>query len=255
MPGTETQRTAEFRRITELESESPTVVEGLPGHGLVASIAVDQITDQLGLEKHGVIQSEEFPPVATFSDGKVGDLVRVYAGEEPSIMTLQSDIALPPNAFKPLGDCVLNDLADEFEKAVFLAGSPAQSEETVGTVRGVATTDRMKKRLEDAEIEIPEDRGIVGGITGSLVNDCYHADVPAAVLIVEANPYLPDPNAARAVVEEALEPLLGFDIDTSELVEQAERIQRQKQQIAQQLKQRQAQGQTQEPSGGPGMYQ
>ncbi|MFB6198449.1 MAG: proteasome assembly chaperone family protein, partial [Halobacteriaceae archaeon] len=38
---------ANFELEVEIEAESPTLIEGLPGLGMVASIAVDQITSQL----------------------------------------------------------------------------------------------------------------------------------------------------------------------------------------------------------------
>lgn len=226
-----------FEKTTELAAESPTLIEGLPGLGLVASIAVDRITKQLGLELHGTIVSEDFPPVTSFHDGRVRDTVRVYAGEDPAVMTLQSDVPIPPSAVESLSQCVLNDLADEFDRAVFLAGAPAESEEQIGDVIGVATTDELEEALTGAGITLAEGTGTIGGVTGALVNDCYHADIPAVVLIVRSHPYIPDPGAARDVIEEALEPLVEFDIDTQELLEQADEIQQQKQQIAEQLQQ------------------
>ena len=245
-----------FERTTELQARSPTLVEGLPGLGLVAAIAVDQITRQLGLEQHGTVVSDEFPSVAAFDDGRVRDAVRVYAGADPAVMTLQSDIPIPPTAVDSLSRCVLSDLADEFERAIFLAGAPAESEDQIGEIVGVATTDDLEAALADAGITLAEGSGVVGGVTGALLADCYHGDVPAAVLVVRSNPYIPDPAAARAVVEEALEPLVEFDIDTQELLEQAEEIQRQKRQIAEQLQQYQQQQQQQgQPSVMPGMYQ
>jgi uncharacterized protein len=242
-----------FEKTTELGTESPTLIEGLPGLGLVAAIAVDQITKQLELDQHGTIVSDDFPPVAAFDDGRVRDAVRVYAGKDPAVMTLQSDIPIPPAAVDSLSQCVLSDLAEEFEQAIFLAGTPAESEDEIGEVVGVATTDDLEAALTDAGITLADGSGVVGGVTGALLADCYHDDVPAAVLIVRSNPYIPDPAAARAVIEEALEPLVEFDIDTQELLEQAEEIQKQKQQIAEQLKQYQQQ-QDQQPAM-PGMYQ
>jgi uncharacterized protein len=242
-----------FEKTTELETESPTLIEGLPGLGLVAAIAVDQITKQLELDQHGTIVSDDFPPVAAFDDGRVRDAVRVYAGEDPAVMTLQSDVPIPPTAVESLSQCVLSDLAEEFEQAIFLAGAPAESEDEIGEVVGVATTDDLETALTDAGITLADGSGVVGGVTGALLADCYHSDVPAAVLIVRSNPYIPDPVAARAVIEEALEPLVEFDIDTQELLEQAEEIQKQKQQIAEQLQQYQQQ-QDQQPAM-PGMYQ
>jgi len=240
-----------FETHTSLAAESPTLIEGLPGLGLVASIAVDQITRQLDLEQHGTIRSDDLPPVASFDEGRVRDLVRVYAGADPAVMTLQSDVPIPPAAFESLSETVMTDVADEFERAVFLAGAPANSEETIGEVVGVATSGEMEAALEDADITLAEGPGVIGGVTGSLLADCAHHDVPAAVLIVESNPYIPDPGAARAVIEDALEPLVEFDIDTAELLEQAEEIQEQKQQIAEQLQQYQQQ-EEQPPTG---MYQ
>lgn len=245
---------ARFEQVSALDASAPTLIEGLPGLGMVASIAVDRITTQLDLQYHGNIQSDEFPPVASFSDGLVRDPVRVYAGEDPSVMTLKSDVPIPPNAIESLSECVHNDLAEAFDRAVFLAGAPADAEADIGSVTGVATTKELKADLIDADIELAEESGAIGGITGGLVADSYHNNVPAAVLIVRCDPRLPDPKAARAVIEQALEPMVDFDIDTSGLKEQAQQIQRQKQQIAEQLQQMQ-QRQQGEPAQTGAMYQ
>lgn len=245
---------ARFERVSDVEAESPTLIEGLPGLGMVSSIAVDQITSQLDLDYHGNIQSDAFPPVAAFNEGRIRDAVRVYAGTDPSVMTLQSDVPIPPNAIQSLSACVHQDLAEEFDRAVFLAGAQADSEEQIGEVSGVATSDEMEAELTEAGIDLAKESGAIGGVTGGLVVDCFHDDVPAAVLIVRCDPRLPDPQAARDVIENALEPLVDFDIDTSELEEQAEEIQQQKQQIVQQLQQMQ-QGEDGETTQTRAMYQ
>ncbi|QLD89577.1 proteasome assembly chaperone family protein [Natronomonas salina] len=214
-----------FEGDTALPTDSATLVEGVPGLGMVAAITVDQLRTQLGLEQHGTIVSEDLPPVVAFQDGRVRDAVRVYAGRDPAVMTLESDVPIPPAAVDSLSQCVIDDLAESLERAVFLAGAPAQSEEQIGEVVGVATTMDLEHALADADIALAEGSGAVGGVTGSLLKDCYHANLPAAVLIVGSNPYLPDPTAARAVIEDALEPLVDFDVDTGALVERAEEIQ------------------------------
>lgn len=245
--------TATVERLGDFDADGATLIEGLPGHGLVASIAVEQITEQLGLEHHANIVSEAFPPVVTFENGRVRDIVRVNTGRDPDVMTLQSDLVLPPVAYQALADAVIEDLANQFERAIFLVGTPAESEARIGDVSGIATTDAVQAELEDAGISLAIDRGLVGGITGALANACYHGNVPAAVLIVRANPYLPDPAAAEALIEEALEPLMAFDIDTEILRDRADQIQQQLQQIAEQYE-RMVQDQ---PSQGPlpSMYQ
>ncbi len=230
-----TNTAATCERFTTFDASDATLIEGLPGHGLVASIAVDRISDLLGLDHHAVIRSDAFPQVASFDDGLVQDTVRIYAGDEPPIMTLQSDIPIPTDAASALSDCVVDEYAAACERAVFLAAAPAQKEEQLGEVLGLGTSEAMREQLLDAGVDIAPDTGVVGGVTGALVNACYQADVPAMLLLVRADPNVPDPAAARAVIETALEPLVEFDIDTTPLEEEAERIQTKKAQIAQEL--------------------
>lgn len=243
-----------FHQLSDIDAESPTLIEGLPGLGLVAAIAVDQITTQLELDHHGTIRCSDLPPIASFKDGRVRDSVRVYAGTDPAIMTLQSDLSIPPTAFDSLTECVLQDLSHEFNRAIFLAGAPAQSEDEIGEVTGVTTTDEFESDMHAAGITIAEGNGIVGGVTGALLDGCYERDIPAALLIVKANPYIPDPSAAQAVIETALEPLVEFDIDTSELRTQADEIKQQMHQIAEQYQQM-AEEQSQPQPATPSMYQ
>lgn len=248
-------RQASFEQYAKLQAESPTLIEGLPGHGLVASIAVDQIRKQLDLEHYDSIWSNDFPPVVTFQNGLIRDLVRVYDGADPDVMTLHSDLALPPAAFDTLAESVLTKLAPKFERGVFLAGAAAESDEQVGEVTAVATTEGMREEIASVGIDLAHEQGMVGGITGAIVKECYHADVPAGVLIVRAHPFLPDPGAARDLIENALEPLVEFDIDTTELREQADEIQQQMAQVAQQYQQMSQEGKPKEQQAVPGMYQ
>lgn len=228
--------TATYQRFTVLDAEGLTLIEGLPGHGLVASIAVDQITDQLDLEYHGVNWSDAFPQVTSFDDGIVQDTVRIYAGGDPPVMTLKCDVPFPTEAAPALSDCEIEEFAETFGHAIFLAAAPAKSDDQLGKVIGLGTDQRMKDELVAAEVEIATETGIVGGVTGALVNACFQAKVPTILLLVRADPQVPDPRAARAVIEKALEPLVKFDIDTEPLDEQAERIQAKKAQVARELK-------------------
>lgn len=245
---------ATCQRFTPFEADGTTLIEGLPGHGLVASIAVDRITEQLDLDYHGNIRSDAFPQVTSFDEGLIQDTVRVYAGDGPSVMTLKSDIPIPTEAAPALSDCVVSEFAAECDRAIFLAAAPAQSEEQLGEVTGLGTNQAMKDELVEAGVEIAPETGVVGGATGALVNACYQAEVPAMLLLVRADPNVPDPGAARAVIETALESLVAFDIDTAPLQEEADRIQSKKAQIAQEM---QAAQEAEEPTSmqARAMYQ
>jgi uncharacterized protein len=238
--------TCSFERLREIDGEDPTLIEGLPGMGLVAAITVEHVRRDLGLEEVGHLRSAGFPPVAAFEDGLVEETLRVYGTDDPALLTLQSSIPVPEEAVRPLSRCVLQDLAHDFEQAIFLVGAPAQSEDDLGQVTGIATDTDQRDRLQDAGIELAEENGAIGGVTGGLLQACYRASVPAVALVVRCRPQIPDPGAARAVIEEGLEPLVDFDLDTSALDEREEEIQRRLEQVAQQYQQAQARSATPE---------
>lgn len=173
----------------------------MPENGVVGSIAVNQVTRQLDLELKGNVVSESFPPVTTFGEGYVRDLVRVYAGTAPPIVVPQCDIPLFGDAIADLAAYIVHDLAADCERAIVLAGT-----------------------------------------SGVVVNDCYHADIPTITLVVKAHPFLPDPVAAKAVIEKALEPLVDFEIDTRALKEEADDIRQKMEQVAQYFEQLQTGG-------------
>lgn len=248
-----------FERLTDLDAERPILVEGLPGTGLVASITVDLLTRQLSLGHHGTILSDTFPPVASFNDGTMRDPVRVYSGRDPDVMTLHSDVVLPEVAYRALAQVVLGDLAPEFERAIFIAGAPATEAEPAGDVVGVATTDTVETELAAANVPLAEGVGLIGGVTGALLLECFHAGVPAAALVVRCAPYEPDPLAAKTLVETALEPLVHFEIEADELETRAEEIGEQLQQVADHFQETQTQqlpsGTTRRESSSPSMFQ
>lgn len=231
--------TCSFERVREIDAESPTLIEGLPGMGLVASIAVEQVREHLDLDEIGHLRSDAFPAVASFEDGLVDEPVRVYGGTDPAVLTLQSSIPVPEEAVGALADCVLEELAPAFEQAIFLVGAPAQSEEEIGDVSGVASTEAERERLRGVGIELAGQTGAIGGPTGALLQACFRSEVAAVALIVRCRPKVPDPGAARAVIENGLERLVDFDLDTTDLQERDEEIQRQMEQVAHQFQQAQ----------------
>lgn len=241
--------------LADLDIEAPTLIEGLPGHGLVASIAVDHIVTELDLSPVGGIRTDEIPPVMSFADGRVHDTVRVAGGTDPAILTLRGDVMLPAESHRPFSTSVLSDLADRIDRGIFLAAAPAKEEDEHGTILGVATEETMQDELEGAGVELAAGTGLVGGVTGALVNECYRRDIPAALLLVRADPLVPDPEAAQRVIDEALEPLVDFDIDTGDLLEQADEIQQRKAQVARQLAATAGEDDEAESAANPAMFQ
>ncbi|UWG46485.1 Archaeal enzyme of ATP-grasp superfamily [Halanaeroarchaeum sp. HSR-CO] len=230
--------TMRFETHANLPTEGATLIEGLPGHGMVASIAVEQIVDQLDMTHAASVESDAYFPILTYRDGGLQDAVRVYAHADASLLALMSDTAIPPDAFPALGETLVGELATRLSRAIFLVEVPTERGTEDGVVTAVGSTDDLRSSLLDASITIEREEGLLIGPTGALASAFYHAGVPTVVLLVKTglDPFVPDPGGAKTLIDEALEPLVDFAIDTTPLAARAEAIRADMQSMATQLK-------------------
>ena len=67
---------------------------GFPGSGLVGSIALQYMVDQLQFEQIGTITSKFFPPLAMMNRGVINEPVRLY--EKGNLAAIVADIPIHP---------------------------------------------------------------------------------------------------------------------------------------------------------------
>jgi uncharacterized protein len=223
---------AQIRSVTELELDSPFLVEGLPGVGLVGGIIADHLGETLGMSYHAAVDCDGLPQVAVFDEGvhDVQPPVRLLADEENDLLVLQSDVPVSPKA-EGFVDCLMGWIQEEDVTPLFISGLPTRPEGKP-SIFGVSTGD-AERLLGD--IGAPEQPGVVSGPTGALLNEADDRDVDSVGLVVETDPQFPDPAASRVVIDEGVAPITGIDVGTDELVEKSEQITEAKKQLAKQM--------------------
>ncbi|MFW5983893.1 MAG: proteasome assembly chaperone family protein [Halobacteria archaeon] len=223
---------AQIRSVSELELDSPFLVEGLPGVGLVGQIIADHLDETLGMSYHAAVDCDSLPQVAVFDEGMhdVQPPVRLLADEENDLVVLQSDVPVSPNA-EGFVDCLMGWIQEENVTPLFISGLPTRPEGTP-TMFGVSTGDG-EELLGD--IEAPEQAGVVSGSTGALLKEADDRGVDSVGLVVETDPQFPDPAASRVVLERGITPITGIEVGTDELVDKSEQIMDAKEQLAKQM--------------------
>jgi uncharacterized protein len=85
----------EIRIISKpLGDSTKTVLMGFPGSGLVGSIALQYLVDQLEFPQIGSVTSKYFPPLAMMTKGVINVPVRFY--EKNDIAVVVGDIPIHP---------------------------------------------------------------------------------------------------------------------------------------------------------------
>jgi uncharacterized protein len=219
------------------ELDRPTLIEGLPGVGMVGKIVVDHLVEELGMVHYGTIQCPGLPPVVTYEGGTraVRQPVRIYADAERDLLAVQSDVPVSPTAVDDFASCLTGWLADLQTTGLYVSGTPADVEgRDDRTLSGVAT-EAADDVLDSHGIDPPTEDGIWRGPTGALLNEAVGSDLPALGVIVESDPNLPDPEAACTVLSDAIAPIVGFEVDVEELRAHGEEIRAAQEGIARQM--------------------
>ncbi|WP_435345314.1 proteasome assembly chaperone family protein [Haloarchaeobius sp. HRN-SO-5] len=226
-----------IKRYAEMDLDGAMLVEGMPGVGLVGKIATDHLVDEFDMELYGTVHCESLAPIGVYHDGEREVLppVRLYAAPDEGLVALQSDVPVNASAVGEFADCLVGWLQEENVFPLFLSGIPAEKSDVPGLF-GVATGDGASM-LDDADIGLPDETGVVSGPTGAFLNQSAEVGIDSVGLVVDSDERFPDPEAARVLIEQGISKLAGVDVDVSELVEHAEELRKQKEQLAERMRQ------------------
>lgn len=219
----------------DIELDSPVMVEGLPGAGLVGKIAADHLVEELDMTYYGAFHCEGLPRVAVYERDSpdVRPPVRLYADEAADLLVLQSDVPVSPTQASQFTGCVSGWIEDAGALPLYLSGL-AEEKDGVPKLYGIATGD-CGGVLDEVGIGPPNNGGLVSGPTGALLHRASETSLDAVGLIVQTDPRFPDPEGARALLENGIKPIADVDVTTDRLVEQADEIQSAREQLIQRL--------------------
>jgi uncharacterized protein len=207
-------------RITPSKPMSDTpksVLMGFPGSGLVGSIALQYMVDQLEFEQIGNMTSKYFPPLVMMNKGVINVPVRFY--QKDNLAVVVGDIPVHPMICYEIANGIISWLTQHnLREVIALAGIVTNEAEK--RVFGVATEQEYLTRIQDHTIVLP--MGTISGIAGSILTECKVQGIPAVGLLAETI-NAPDPRASAATIE-VLNKLFDLKLDVTPLLEQAEEI-------------------------------
>ena len=222
----------------DVSLDEPTLIEGFPGVGLVGKIATDHLIDAHEMAHYANVHCDGLPPVTVYRESETAATtpVRLYADPANDLVALRSDVPVNPGAATEVAAC-LDSWFDEAEPfPIFLSGLGREKDDSPPELYGIATGDGGEA-LGRADVAAPSESGLVSGPTGAMLAAALEADRDAVGLVVESDPKFPDPEAARVLILDCIDPIAGTETPTDGLVEQATEIRSAKRQLAEQMRQ------------------
>jgi uncharacterized protein len=213
-----------------LPTDGTSVLMGFPGSGLVGTIALQYMVDQLEFELIGTMTSKFFPPLAMMNKGVINDPVRIY--RKDNVAAILADIPIHPMICYEISNGIMDWIAPFKPKEVLtIAGIITNEPEK--RVFGVATTQEALPRIQDLTLILPI--GSISGIASSLLTECKIRGIPGYGLLGETV-NAPDPRSSAATIE-VLNKMYNFGLDVQPLIEQAVEIEQSMGRLAEEVQQ------------------
>jgi uncharacterized protein len=220
----------------DVDVTEPSLVEGFPGIGLVGKIAADHLVEEFDMVHHANVHCDSLPKVAVYHEGgaELQPPVRIYADADRDLVVLQSDVPVGPDGAGELATCLSGWFDDLGVTPIYLSGIPEEKEESPPALYGLGVGGGVDA-VSEAGIDAPDEAGLVSGPTGVLLSNAVETGRTAVGLVVESDPRFPDPEAARVLIKDGIEPLTGVDVPVDHLVERTEQIRQAKERLAKRM--------------------
>jgi uncharacterized protein (TIGR00162 family) len=214
-----------IKEFTEIHPSNPILIEGLPGLGLVGKIALRYLIKQLKAKKIAYLYSPHFPYFVLVNKKGNVRLLRgaFYHYQNPK----GNDILLFT------GDSQSQTIEGQYEIADrMLDFSEKYGVKTIATIGGyrmesaekpkvyiAATSQEVLNKAIHAGATLSASGSPIVGTAGLILGLAKFKKIDALCLLGETRGYLPDPMAAKSVLE-VLKSTFNFDLDLSGLNEE-----------------------------------
>jgi uncharacterized protein len=236
----------EIIEVGDRKLNAPLIILGFAGPGLVGGIAVSHIIEKLGLKQIAHVRSKYIPPAVVFFNGKLKHPFRIYSDEKGELCVVVCELPLRSDGAFQIG-VRLVDWAEEngAKEIAVLDGFPVKNMPRERKSYCAAEPEKRKKCKEKGIDMVTA--GIIGGIAGSILNECLTRNIIGVAYLTPAVSFMPDPNGAASLIE-TVNLLYGLNVETKELVDKAEEIKKKLNEVVQkQMKMKKAE----EKSGLP----
>jgi len=217
-----------IKQFADIQPNNPILIEGLPGLGLVGKIALRYLIKQLKAKKIAYLYSPHFPYFVLvnkkgnvrllrgafyyYQNPKGNDLILFTGDSQSQTIEGQYEIA----------DKMLDFAEKHNVKTIATIGGYRMEPKEKPRVFIAATSQEILNKALQAGATLSTSGSPIVGTAGLILGMAKFKKIEALCLLGETRGYLPDPLAAKSVLE-VLKSAFNFDLDLKGLDEEIAR--------------------------------
>ncbi|MBX5327936.1 MAG: proteasome assembly chaperone family protein [Candidatus Bathyarchaeota archaeon] len=215
-----------IKELVTVQLNNPILVEGLPGLGIVGKIAIRYLIKQLKAEKFAYLYSPHFPYfVLVNKKGGIRLLRGTFHfwknknGKNDLILFTGDSQAQTIEGQYEISDRILN-FAEQHKVSLIITigGYRVEVKDKPKVIVAATNPELLNKALQAKAMLSPMGSPIVG-TAGLILGLARLKKIDALCLLGETRGYLPDPRAAKSVLE-VLKSILNLDVNLDGLDEE-----------------------------------
>lgn len=253
---------------------SPILIAGFPGAGLVGSISTSYIINKLHMNQIACVESEFIVPGVIYTEGKLRHPFRLYSNKEGDICVLVCEAPImvegmysvldtfvkwalnnKVNEVMVLDGIAVEGLPDSKRMPIILSSDGREADaanliDDDNNNNSDVTNKEEEEKKDDKSHSIYPSTAFIGGIAGGILSSCLSNGIASKALLISAARRIPDPEGA-AIIIESLSKITNNEslkIDTQQLREQGANLKMRMEKIMQSFVEQQQQGQGQSPA-------
>jgi len=211
---------AEIYEIGKNKLKNPTIFVGFVGAGLVGTISIDHMINELDMKEIGFLRSKHLPPSAVFMQGRLRHPFRIYSNEDGNICAIICEIIISKDGIYNIAMAILDWAEKKGSNEIIVLDGVADKKHD-GKTFFAAEVD-LCRVMEENDIKIIP-QGFITGISGGILNECLIRKIRGITLLVKANEVNPDPIAAATIIE-AVNRVYETGINTKNLKKQKKQM-------------------------------
>ena len=245
---------------------SPILIAGFPGAGLVGSISTSYIINKLHMNQSACVESEFIVPGVIYAEGKLRHPFRLYSNEEGDVCVLVCEAPIMVHGMYSVLDTVVKWALDNKVKEVMvldgiaveglpdskrvpiILSSDGKAADAANLIHDNNNSDvTNKEEKDDDDSSIYPTTAFIGGIAGGILSSCLSNGIASKALLIFAARGMPDPEGS-AILIESLSKITNNEslkIDTQQLRKQGASLKTRMEKIIQSFAEQQ-QGQQQQ---------
>lgn len=201
------------------------MIVGLPDAGLVGEISTEFLIEKLGLKEFAEVYSKKYiPPIMHITNGVAKSPLRLYHSH--NMIVLHAWTALPASSAYPLANFVIK-YAQKYDinTIISITGVPVLNRLDLEKPKAywISSTPEFSEELEKMNIAEKFGDGYIAGPYAPILLESSRNGIRNLVIVVESFLDIPDPEAS-AIALEIISKYIGFKIDVSALIREAEEI-------------------------------